>query len=124
MYKNWTDVVEDVLVVQGITRDGDRLSFDSVTEFYEKIPEVTDMKPFAKSKLFEIPAELDEHGIHGMCSYQPWITSGCSVYTWDELNRVSVMVHTCKDFDRDKAIDFIVDHFDMMDYRVGRVSYT
>lgn len=52
---------------------------------------------------------------YGLSAYMCWKESGMHIYTWKETytrpNFISIDIYTCKEFDRQKVIDFTKNTF-------------
>jgi hypothetical protein len=44
-------------------------------------------------------------------------TSGVAIYTW-EVGKISITIHTCKEFDTELIRDFTVHHFVMQEHKI------
>lgn len=55
--------------------------------------------------------EIHEAGISGICI---WAESHCTSHTWRENNFNSLDIYSCKDFDHQSAINYVIDIFDVI----------
>jgi len=44
---------------------------------------------------------------HGLGGYMAWVESGVSVYTWEDHKFFTVDIYTCKDFEVERAVEYI-----------------
>ena len=82
-----------------------------IKEFFYDFSEKIKMTPI--SKLIIVSPNKTNHPVHhGIGGFMAWAESGCSVYTWDRFNFLTVEIYTCKKFDVPKAVDFVKKYFD------------
>lgn len=55
----------------------------------------------------------EEAGISGMTV---WLESHAAIHTWTEENFFSFDAYSCKDFDPEKALDYVLQFFDVQSY--------
>jgi len=59
------------------------------------------------SKPFIFSPDNSKHPLHhGLAGFIGWVESGCSIYTWDKFNFLSIEIYTCKNFNTQKAVNF------------------
>ena len=64
------------------------------------------------------------HAIHhGVAGFMAWAESGCSVYTWDKFNFLSVEIYTCKKFDIQNAVDYVKEYFNCTEIESQELTY-
>lgn len=68
------------------------------------------MTPLTKPFIFS-PNKRNHLLHHGIAGFMGWAESGCSIYTWDKFNFLTVEIYTCKKFDVKKAVDFVKTFF-------------
>jgi S-adenosylmethionine decarboxylase len=91
--------------------------------------------PFASNELAKFVQSLKEEGIQaktvssmeellerrntedaGVSGITVWLESHAAIHTWTEENFFSFDAYSCKDFDADKAIEYILSYFDVDSY--------
>ena len=60
---------------------------------------------------------------HGIAGFVGWMESGCSIYTWDKFNFLTVEIYTCKKFDVKKAEKFVKNFFNCKEITSGEIKY-
>jgi len=55
----------------------------------------------------------NESGVSGITV---WLESHAAIHTWTEKNFFSFDAYSCKDFDVDKAVKYVLSHFDVAAY--------
>ena len=59
----------------------------------------------------------EEAGISGVTV---WLESHAAIHTWTEENFFSFDAYSCKDFDPEKALDYVLQFFDVQSYKRSR----
>lgn len=91
--------------------------------------------PFAANELSKFVQSLKDEGIQartistmeslldrrndrdaGISGVTVWLESHAAIHTWTEENFFSFDAYSCKEFDPDKAIAFILSHFDVSSF--------
>jgi len=72
------------------------------------------MTPLTKPLIFS-PNKIQHPLHHGIAGFMAWAESGCSIYTWDKFNFLTVEIYTCKKFENSKAVNFIKKYFHCKD---------
>lgn len=57
------------------------------------------------------PNKLNHPLHHGIAGFMAWVESGCSIYSWENFNFLTVEIYTCKKFDSKKAISYVKRYF-------------
>lgn len=52
-----------------------------------------------------------------------WAESGCSIYTWDKFNFLSVEIYTCKKFENEKAAEYVKEYFNCTEIEFQDLTY-
>ena len=119
---SWREIEEKILVIFGFTHPY-YFTDDRLVEYFYQVAELTDMEvafaPIVRHcEKIGLP---DGKECKGQAVWGVWRTSGLSIYTW-EIGKVTIVIHTCKDFQEDKVIEFTKKFFLMrdMEYRVVR----
>ena len=98
-------------------------------------PPIVARFPFANSELEMFLLDLKKEGINtqtiqkmeqllerrndemaGISGITIWLESHAAVHTWTEENFFSFDAYSCKDFDVDKALSYILSYFDVHSY--------
>ena len=91
--------------------------------------------PFAASELSQFVGSLRQEGIQaravdvmedllrkrqsedaGISGVTVWLESHAAIHTWTEENFFSFDAYSCKDFDPDKALSIVLEHFDVSSF--------
>ena len=57
------------------------------------------------------PEGMGKEGNQGFDAFVPLIDSGISLYIWSERKFLSVIIYTCKEFDKDIALSGTKEYF-------------
>ena len=114
---SFRDIKEIILWVTGITHPS-HLTIPLIGEYLNDLPKFIDMIPCDNIRIKEVwniclPDGTLTDGIHG---FQLWKTSGVAVYTWNKVGKISITIHTCKEFDIPKTLSSTVAYFHIQDY--------
>ena len=80
------------------------------------------MTPLTKPFIFT-PNKIKHPIYHGIAGFMGWAESGCSIYTWDKFNFLTIEVYTCKKFEILKAVDFVKKYFKCKDIVFKELTY-
>ena len=80
------------------------------------------MTPLTKPFIFT-PNKLKHPVHHGIAGFMGWAESGCSIYTWDKFNFLTIEIYTCKKFDISKAVNFVKKYFNCKDIVFQELTY-
>ena len=91
--------------------------------------------PFAASELSRFVGSLKDEGVQakaistmesllakrndedaGVSGITVWLESHAAIHTWTEENFFSFDAYSCKDFDTDKALEYVLSYFDVQSY--------
>ena len=84
---------------------------EKIKHFLKELAERIEMTPLIEPIIFS-PNESKHPIHHGLAGFIAWVESGCSVYTWDRYNFLTIEIYTCKKFDVTKAIDYVKNYFE------------
>jgi hypothetical protein len=112
------EIKEFILWIIGISHPF-HLGRDNLASYLRRLPSLTDMTPLGEprieeSKMIMLPDKTYCDGLH---AFQLWKTSGVAIYTW-EVGKISITIHTCKEFDTELVKDFTVHHFAMQEHKI------
>jgi S-adenosylmethionine decarboxylase len=98
-------------------------------------PPIVSRFPFAASELSQFVRSLKEEGIQaraistmeellrkrqsedaGISGITVWLESHAAIHTWTEENFFSFDAYSCKDFDPEQALNFVLQYFDVASY--------
>jgi S-adenosylmethionine decarboxylase len=84
-------------------------------ERYVKELENEDVQSKAVSRMKDLIQQrrTEDAGISGICI---WLESHAAIHTWTQECFFSFDAYSCKDFDSQKALDFLLPHFDVESY--------
>lgn len=80
------------------------------------------MKPLTEPFIFT-PNNTGHAIHHGVAGFMAWAESGCSIYTWDKFNFLSVEIYTCKQFDNGKASEYVKEYFNCSEIEYQDLAY-
>lgn len=100
---------------------GDILS-DNITSFLIDFAKFIEMTPLTEPFIFS-PNNTNHPIHHGVAGFMAWAESGCSIYTWDKFKFLSVEIYTCKQFDTEKAINFVKEYFNCTEITSSDLPY-
>jgi S-adenosylmethionine decarboxylase len=106
-------------------------------------PPIVARFPFANSELEMFLLELKKEGIHtqtiqrmeqlimrrndevaGISGVTVWLESHAAIHTWTEDNFFSFDAYSCKEFDVEIAVDYILSYFDVLSYNGLNITRT
>lgn len=93
-----------------------------IGNFLKEFAAFISMTPLTEPLIFS-PNNLNHPLHHGIAGFIAWAESGCSVYTWDKFNFLTVEIYTCKKFDDKKAIKFVNNFFKCKEIQFREFSY-
>ena len=98
-------------------------------------PPLVSRFPFAANELSRFVQSLHEEGIQartvktmeqllakrhnedaGISGVTVWLESHAAIHTWTEENFFSFDAYSCKDFEAEKAVDYVLSFFDVQSY--------
>lgn len=98
-------------------------------------PPIVARFPWANSELEKFVSELNDEGIRaktvekmesliaarrdnlaGVSGITVWLESHAAIHTWTEENFFSFDAYSCKDFNTDEALNYILPHFDVASF--------
>lgn len=94
----------------------------NITSFLIDFAKFLEMTPLSEPFIFS-PNNTDHSIHHGVAGFMAWVESGCSIYTWKKFSFLTVEVYTCKQFDTDKAVDFVKEYFKCIEIVAGDLPY-
>lgn len=99
------DIFRQRLLVEGFyTID---VEADVVKTFLLKLANALDLRTYGDPIVFSPDSGMGKDENAGYDAFVPLIDSGISAYIWTERKFFSVVLYTCKGFDKDDAIEFI-----------------
>jgi S-adenosylmethionine/arginine decarboxylase-like enzyme len=117
--KQWTEVPDEFLIIRGLSKSS-LFTEEKIREYLDSLADLLGMKKIGSPKFewcSDVP--LDETvSCHGVCAVGFWKTSGVTIYTWNEVQKISVCIHSCKDIDVAKAGKYTIRFWDMSQYQV------
>lgn len=91
-----------------------------------------DMEPLGKAKIYDVPIEIeklgrepfeDEGGITSqLVGFSTLSTSHIAIHTWPLRNEFHLDIYSCRDFDKDIIVYFIIDTFSTTDIKVSDLT--
>lgn len=88
---------------------------DHINDFFIDLVKILNMEILDGPRLTQVPYaeenlynDHDDGGVSGVCLIT---TSHLSIHTWPLRNKFSLDAYSCKEFDCEKALDFIKDRF-------------
>jgi hypothetical protein len=120
---SWRDIKEQILVITGFTHPS-YFTEDKIARYFIEVSELTGMQ-IAKMPVFNLFEEKiplpDGSFCSGLSAWGVWTTSGMSIYTWD-IGKITFVIHTCKEFDSKKVVDFTRSYFFLGDYEWDEIK--
>lgn len=99
------DIFRQRLLVEGFyTID---IEADVVKTFLLELAKALDLRTYGDTIVFSPDSGMGKDENAGYDAFVPLIDSGISVYIWTERKFFSVVLYTCKGFEKDDAIQFI-----------------
>ncbi len=80
------------------------------------------MTPLTKPFIFT-PNNRKHPIHHGVAGFMGWVESGCSIYTWNKFNFLTIEIYTCKKFDVTKAVNYVKEYFDCKNITFQELTY-
>lgn len=120
-YGKWDDIPETYLRFTGKSNKA-LFTEDKVKEYFDLLVSELNMIPVT-TPIFNYVDDLEvttNEGVahyHGMCAIQFWKTSGISLYTWNEKDKLSVCIHSCKHFNKFKVVEFSREFWKLSKFR-------
>lgn len=93
------------LIVEGIYTDPSSLEASDVRAILTGLTRQLGMTPIAETLIFSPDAVSKLH--HGIGGFQPWVESGCSLYTWDRPRLFTLDVYSCKTFSNSRCLGLV-----------------
>lgn len=106
------------LIMDVYVSDSDVFEPEYLSEMFKELASILDMTIIMGPNFLEVPVDpailaesertgkfMDEGGCTGFCVIS---TSHCSIHTWPLKKFASLDIFSCKEFDSDKAEEFIV----------------
>lgn len=87
---------------------------DSLKEFLLDLAKHLNLRVYGEPVIFQPASGMGKDENAGFDAFLPLIDSGISAYIWSKPKFFSVILYTCKDFDTEAAVRFIVDRFQVM----------
>ena len=75
-----------------------------IENYFKKITKSLNLRMYGEPIIFSPGGEGKEEN-QGYDAFVPLIDSGISVYVWSNVKFLSLIIYTCKSFDRNKAIE-------------------
>jgi len=75
---------------------------ETIRCFFKTITEALNLRTYGEPIIFS-PESLGKEGNQGYDAFIPLIDSGISLYVWTTHQFLSVVIYTCKAFDKEKA---------------------
>lgn len=120
---DWTQIPDDFLVVQGQTT-AENMDEEHILSFFALIACVLQMKPLGHPYMIHGLAELPNGDMSpGYCAFMPWVTSGCALYSWEDVGKLVVVIHSCKQFNHRQAQETVIQHFELSEYNIGKLEF-
>lgn len=85
---------------------------ETIKEYFRKLCEKLNLRFYAEPIVFS-PAGMGKSDNQGYDAFVPLIDSGISAYVWTKEKFLSVVIYTCKSFDREAALKATQDFFAM-----------
>ncbi len=98
------------------------ITADKISAFLKDFADLLEMSPLTEPFIFT-PNEIGHEIHHGVAGFMAWAESGCSMYTWDKFNFLSVEIYTCKKFDVQSAVNYVKDYFDCIEIDSQELTY-
>ncbi|MEK6927419.1 MAG: S-adenosylmethionine decarboxylase [Nanoarchaeota archaeon] len=99
-----------------------QITEEKIKDFLIEFAKELEMSLLIKPLIFS-PNKINHPIHHGIAGFVAWATSGCSVYTWDKFNFLTVETYTCKPFDKKKAVEFVKRFFDCTEIEFSEVKH-
>ncbi len=93
-----------------------------IKSFLVDFAKFIEMTPLTEPFIFS-PNNTNHAVHHGVAGFMAWAESGCSIYTWDKFNFLSVEIYTCKKFDIEKGVSFIKEYFNCSEVESQELTY-
>jgi S-adenosylmethionine decarboxylase len=100
------------LVIEAVY--GSDINEGLIKKFLNEFASCLKMNPITEPFIFT-PNDLKHPLHHGIAGFMGWAESGCSIYTWDKFNFLTVDIYACKKFDIKKAVHFVKQFFKCKD---------
>jgi S-adenosylmethionine decarboxylase len=98
------------------------ITAETISAFLKDFAQFVEMTPLTEPFIFT-PNETGHAIHHGVAGFMAWAESGCSIYTWDKFNFLSVEIYTCKKFDNAKAAQYVKDYFNCSEIESQDLTY-
>jgi|SRR3989344_9641395 len=96
------DITRQRLLLEGFYNI--KVNKEAIIEYFKEITKSLGLKMYGEPIIFSPGAEGKEIN-QGYDAFVPLIDSGISVYVWSNVKFLSLIIYTCKSFDRNKAIE-------------------
>jgi S-adenosylmethionine decarboxylase len=93
-----------------------------ISSFLVDFASFLNMTPLTQPFIFS-PNNTGHEIHHGVAGFMAWAESGCSIYTWDKFNFLSVEIYTCKKFDTQSAVKYVKDYFECTEIDSQDLTY-
>lgn len=85
---------------------------ETIIEYFNNLTTSLALRMYGEPTIFSPGGEGKEEN-QGFDAFVPLIDSGISLYVWSNARFVSLIIYTCKSFDRIKATEITRDFFKM-----------
>ncbi len=85
-----------------------------VETFLRELPAHLNLRIYSDPIVYS-PGSEGKAENQGFDGFVPLIDSGISIYIWENMKFLSVIIYTCKAFEADKAVTFIQQFFETQD---------
>ena len=100
-----------LLIEANYTKD---VTKEDVVTFLKQLPQALNLKIYSDPIVYSPGGEGREEN-QGFDGFIPLIDSGIAIYVWTQAKFLSVVLYTCKAFDKDKAKMFTQSYFAIND---------
>ncbi len=95
---------------------------ETIEKYFDGIIKHLRLRSYDKAVIFSPAEGLGSEGNEGFDAFIPLIDSGISIYVWSSAKFLSVVIYTCKKFEKQKAIDFTKKFFEI-DNEIETLSF-
>ncbi len=86
------------------------ISWEVLKSFLKDLATQLHMTPLTEPFIFS-PDNTNHPIHHWVAWFMAWAESGCSIYTRDKFNFLTVEIYTCKKFEVLLAVDYVKNYF-------------
>lgn len=102
------DIIRQRLLIEGFFAAAVDKQF--LIDYFNKVTAELSLRMYGEPIIFS-PEGLGKEENQGYDAFVPLIDSGISVYVWGNKKFLSVIIYTCKGFDREQAVQVTKDFF-------------